>query len=107
MKENCFGHYPPPGKVEPPAILPPPPPSLKERKKMKLLETCVWTEKEEGAYWETGCGRTFPFLNDGPAESGFLYCPFCKSTLIPHYLPKKTQLDLDDNSDEFGLDYLV
>jgi uncharacterized Zn-finger protein len=37
---------------------------------------CVWTEDENGP-WETGCGHTFEFFEDGPSENGAAFCLYC------------------------------
>jgi len=28
-------------------------------------------------YWETGCENLFQFLNGGPTQNHFEFCPFC------------------------------
>ena len=42
---------------------------------------CVWEMVENGwhdpAYWETSCGGAAEFVNGGPSENDFVYCPFC------------------------------
>lgn len=37
---------------------------------------CAWTENENGA-WDTACGRTWEFTNDGPVENRMTYCMGC------------------------------
>ena len=38
--------------------------------------TCAWAENENGA-WDTACGRTWEFTNDGPVENRMTYCMGC------------------------------
>ena len=37
---------------------------------------CEWTEDEDGI-WETDCGNMHVFLDSGPDENGYIYCPYC------------------------------
>ncbi len=41
-----------------------------------LREECEWKKDEEGM-WETGCGRTWEFIDDGPKENRVNYCFNC------------------------------
>ena len=41
---------------------------------------CKWTEVLDtwyGIYYETECGEVNEFMNDGPKENGYKYCPYC------------------------------
>ncbi|MBH4346020.1 hypothetical protein I5M84_14100 [Pseudomonas aeruginosa] len=41
--------------------------------------SCKWTESS--GIWETGCGQTWSFIEDGPAENGALFCHHCGGRL--------------------------
>lgn len=49
---------------------------------MTKKSKCQWREDEDGN-WETACGELFFFTEGGPAENGFLFCPYCGSNLKP------------------------
>jgi hypothetical protein len=55
---------------------------LKEEKQ----STCIWHEEEWA--WESNCGLTWTFIDDGPEENGLRYCPKCGKivTIISGYL---------------------
>jgi hypothetical protein len=38
-------------------------------------ETCEWTDDPSG--WQTGCGRDWQFIDDGPVENRMDYCMGC------------------------------
>ncbi|HCF7483121.1 TPA: hypothetical protein NIK11_006275, partial [Pseudomonas aeruginosa] len=42
--------------------------------------SCKWTESS--GIWETGCGQTWGFVEDGPAENGALFCHHCGGRLV-------------------------
>lgn len=42
--------------------------------------SCKWTESS--GIWETGCGQTWSFVEDGPAENGALFCHHCGGRLV-------------------------
>ncbi|HEJ4494609.1 TPA: hypothetical protein SL560_001495 [Pseudomonas aeruginosa] len=42
--------------------------------------SCKWTESS--GIWETGCGQTWGFIEDGPAENGALFCHHCGGRLV-------------------------
>ncbi|ELP1305232.1 hypothetical protein ACPTFP_09230 [Pseudomonas aeruginosa] len=42
--------------------------------------SCKWTESS--GIWETGCGQTWSFIEDGPAENGALFCHHCAGHLV-------------------------
>lgn len=43
-------------------------------------KTCEWKEDPEGN-WDTGCKKYFTFIDEGPAENGFEFCPYCGGRL--------------------------
>ncbi|RUI20262.1 hypothetical protein [Pseudomonas aeruginosa] len=42
--------------------------------------SCKWTESS--GIWKTGCGQTWSFIEDGPAENGALFCHHCGGRLV-------------------------
>lgn len=44
-------------------------------------ENCEWTPDGDGC-WHTGCNKHFEFTDDGPAENGFEFCPYCGAALL-------------------------
>ncbi|EMK3528673.1 hypothetical protein V8099_002877 [Pseudomonas aeruginosa] len=42
--------------------------------------SCKWTESS--GIWETSCGQTWSFIEDGPAENGALFCHHCGGRLV-------------------------
>ncbi len=42
--------------------------------------SCKWTESS--GIWETSCGQTWNFIEDGPAENGALFCHHCGGRLV-------------------------
>ncbi|HHM8640691.1 TPA: hypothetical protein ACRNRG_006413, partial [Pseudomonas aeruginosa] len=37
---------------------------------------------ESSGIWETSCGQTWSFIEDGPAENGALFCHHCGGRLV-------------------------
>lgn len=37
---------------------------------------CLWAEDEGGVY-TTACDHAFEFIDAGPRENGFGFCPYC------------------------------
>ncbi|EPV7596215.1 hypothetical protein ACV940_003664 [Pseudomonas aeruginosa] len=54
--------------------------------------SCKWTESS--GIWETGCGQTWSFVEDGPAENGALFCHHCGGRLA--------LIKSDDQEDDGG-----
>lgn len=43
---------------------------------------CIWSKDEdEDNIWDTGCGEIHMFINDGPEDNGYKYCPYCGNDL--------------------------
>lgn len=41
-------------------------------------KNCAWTpEGGDSGDWKTKCNHIFTFTDEGPAENGFEFCPFC------------------------------
>ena len=43
---------------------------------------CRWTEDDEGN-WDTGCDEKFCFMEGGPTENLFKFCPYCGEPCYP------------------------
>ena len=42
-----------------------------------MPETCNWQPIDDSEFWGTECGELVEFIQDGPKENKFNYCPFC------------------------------
>lgn len=38
---------------------------------------CRWTLDAQDGYWATGCNNAFTFIDGGPADNAFRFCPYC------------------------------
>lgn len=45
-----------------------------------MTEKCKWSEDGDGV-WDTSCGERFEFVDGGPPENGFEFCPYCGKKL--------------------------
>ena len=57
---------------------------------IEMDKRCEWREDEDGN-WGTGCDNIFVFIDGGPPENGFYFCPYCGEKLcvvrfVPHNL---------------------
>ena len=52
------------------------------RRKIEPHPVCDWREDDDGI-WHTGCGTSFFFDTDGPAENKFNFCYHCGAKLRP------------------------
>lgn len=43
--------------------------------------SCQWTADED-ATWETSCGQSFVFIDDGPKENGAKFCIYCGGGIV-------------------------
>lgn len=43
---------------------------------------CEWTKEGTNEWYQSDCGYSFDFLDEGPMESGFHFCPFCGRRLV-------------------------
>lgn len=51
---------------------------------------CEWHTDDDGM-WHTSCGRTWEFINDGPAENRMHYCMGCgRKVDVPTHPPQET-----------------
>ena len=58
----------------------------------KKPEACRWTADEDGTY-DTGCGQSFQFNDDGPAENKARFCLYCGGPLVA--VPWVEEFDAD------------
>jgi hypothetical protein len=42
---------------------------------------CTWKSDDDGNY-DTGCKNRFVFMDAGPVENGFEFCPYCGRILL-------------------------
>lgn len=42
---------------------------------------CTWSHNWDG-YCETTCGAVFEFVDGGPTENKFCFCPYCGKDLV-------------------------
>ena len=62
---------------------------------------CNWEEKWSGQ-WETDCGQAFEFIDLGPSENGFIYCPYCGIRISEQ--PYKPDDEVSEDKCECGAD---
>ena len=43
---------------------------------------CEWWQDDESGIWNTGCGSTWSFHDDGPEENGMNFCHSCGKHLV-------------------------
>ena len=43
---------------------------------------CEWSQDGESGIWNTGCGSTWSFHDDGPEENGMNFCHSCGKHLV-------------------------
>lgn len=47
-----------------------------------MEKTCEWKQDGgEGNDYATDCQNMFTFIDDGPAQNGFEFCPYCGGRL--------------------------
>ncbi|WP_460138246.1 hypothetical protein [Pseudomonas sp. S2_A10] len=44
--------------------------------------TCEWSREEDSGIWNSGCGETWSFHEDGPEENGMHFCHSCGKHLV-------------------------
>lgn len=44
--------------------------------------TCEWSQDDDSGIWNSGCGVTWSFHDDGPTENGMHFCHSCGKTLV-------------------------
>lgn len=43
---------------------------------------CEWNQDEDSGIWNSACGSTWSFHDDGPAEKGMNFCHCCGKNLV-------------------------
>jgi len=61
---------------------------------VRRQDVCMWNEDSEGA-WDTSCGRSWQFTEDGPAENQAHFCHHCGGVL----LATKYSDEIEDDDD--------
>lgn len=46
------------------------------------LSDCHWQQDADSGAWQTDCGVTFEFIDDGPAENEMHFCYHCGKRLV-------------------------
>lgn len=60
------------------------PETIKKKRKPaggKVVDGCWWEYDEDGA-WETGCGRSWIFIDGGPEDNTVRFCPGCGKRVV-------------------------
>lgn len=55
-------------------------------------ETCHWTQDDRDGHWTTACGHAFEFIDGGPLQNDFCFCPFCGRPLYAQ-IPAPDEFD--------------
>jgi len=53
-----------------------------------VKQVCTWNYDPDD-YWETECGHTHVFIDGGPDENEYRFCPYCGKTLIHNPLEQE------------------
>ena len=50
---------------------------------IRLSGTCKWTPCDQNTYpyYQTGCEKTWVFIDGGPEDNYFIYCPYCSGRI--------------------------
>lgn len=43
---------------------------------------CLWIPDDHDDDWATACGSAFTFIDGGPPENDFRFCPYCGRSLV-------------------------
>ena len=57
--------------------------------------SCEWSQEDDSGIWNSGCGSTWSFHDDGPAENGMHFCHSCGKTLVVEEPDAETEKDDD------------
>ena len=57
--------------------------------------TCEWSQEDDSGIWNSGCGVTWSFHDDGPTENGMHFCHSCGKTLVVEVADAETERDDD------------
>ncbi|MGY2320372.1 hypothetical protein [Pseudomonas azotoformans] len=44
--------------------------------------SCTWKHVDDRGIWDTGCGTSWAFTDEGPKENGMKFCHACGKTLM-------------------------
>ena len=47
----------------------------------KVRPLCLWREDED-ANWSTSCGEVHVFIDGGPADNRYRFCPYCGAAIV-------------------------
>jgi hypothetical protein len=64
-----------------------------------MMTTCLWREDADGN-WSTICGNEFVFIEDGPQENHFSFCPYCGLALTVQAYVEETDETRDGDEDD-------
>jgi len=56
----------------------------REAKKNEVKLICKWKYTEPECAWEAECGGMFSFIDGGPRENKYNYCPRCGKLIKSH-----------------------
>ena len=56
-----------------------------------MSRTCDWTPDDDGIY-ETTCGHSFVFTDDGPVENKMVFCCYCGARLTAKPVNTSSQM---------------
>jgi len=45
-----------------------------------LTDSCLWRQDADGN-WDTQCGNAYVFIEGGPKDNQFVFCPYCGGEL--------------------------
>lgn len=58
----------------------------------RRADACYWDRADDDTdMWETTCGNAFVFTDDGPAQNGFRWCPYCGAALLTGVRVRRTE----------------
>ena len=65
---------------------------------MSEQDGCSWAYDDSPCNYDTSCGHSFEFLDDGITENGFKFCPWCGRSIVevkrePTAKPRATMSD--------------
>ncbi len=49
---------------------------------------CCWWQDEDGV-WDTACDNRHEFIEDGPKENHYHFCPYCGKPLEVYVMPSE------------------
>lgn len=55
--------------------------------------TCEWSRENDSGIWNSGCGETWSFHEDGPEENGMHFCHSCGKHLVVEVAEQEQDAD--------------